>query len=445
MVRRTCVVLVLSLSAALAHSQVEPSATGGSAPTNNDDSLMSMPPQVSGSFFPSSVGSQTRENYLSGGVIATAAYNDNVLVGETAKPVNAETYFITPSIQWEQTTARTQSALTYSPGFSFYDPTSDLDSVTENLAAEFRYRFTPRFAISGQDSFQQNSTVFSQPYILNGATITGSPDSPGPILILPYAGQLFDSTSAEAGYQFSRSGMFGGSGFYSMFHFTNSSQDEGLSDSTSYGGSGFYSSRFGRNNYVGGTYRYSISNTSPFASNTKSQSGSLFYSFYVSRQISVSLSGGPDYVTLSAPGIPTTSTWAPSGGATVAWQRSRANFVLGYSRGISTGWGLYGAYKTDNGTISASYQFARKLGGTISGNYSDIQNLTALLATTTPSGHTLFGRASLQYQLSEHMTAVAEYSRLHENYGGIAEIANSPNADRAAISVNYQFRRPLGR
>ena len=288
MISRTCVVLVLSLSAALAYSQVEPSATGGSAPTSDDDSLMTMPPQVSGSFFPSSVGSQSRENYLSGGVIATAAYNDNVLVGETSKPVSAETYLISPSLEWEQTTTRTRGSLTYSPGFTFYRPTSVLDSVTENLAADFRYRFTPRFVASVQDSFQQNSTVFSQPYLLNGATITGSPDSTGPILILPYAGQLADSTSGEFGYQFSRSGMFGGSGFYSLFNFTNSAQDSGLYDSHSYGGSGFYSSRISRSQYLGGTYRYSMSQTTPFSSTTESQSASVFYTIYLAEeQISV--------------------------------------------------------------------------------------------------------------------------------------------------------------
>lgn len=43
------------------------------------------------------------------------------------------------------------------------------------------------------------------------------------------------------------------------------------------------------------------------------------------------------------------------------------------------------------------------------------------------------------------MTAAADYSRIHENYSSISEIAIDPNADRVTVSLNYLFRRPLGK
>src|SRR5579863_9305834 len=95
--------------------QVEPSASGGEGPTE-DDSLMSMPTAVSGAFYPSAPGDSERSNYLSGGLTVTAAYNDNVLTRETVTPVGAETYEIRPDLRLEEKTSRTDASIAYDPG-----------------------------------------------------------------------------------------------------------------------------------------------------------------------------------------------------------------------------------------------------------------------------------------------------------------------------------------
>jgi hypothetical protein len=445
MFRRIFLSLAVLVGSTPLWCQVEPSATGGSG-TTDDDSLMSMPPAISGSFYPSEVGSQGRENVLSGGLLFTAAYDDNVLAGGGGTgTIGAESYTILPNIEISTSTSRLRGSLNYSPGFMFYDPTTYLNQVTQNADADFQFRWTPHTTLAVQEVFRQNSTVFSEPYTVSGATISGSGSSGYPIVIAPYAGQIMDSTSAHVGYQFSRSSMISASGNYSSFSFSNSTASQGLYSSHGGGGSGSYSRRFGRAQYLGLSYRYAISETTPSPSTTESQFATVFYSVQLSNSFSLSASGGPEYTTTSVPGTSTIATWAPSGNGSIGWQRRRAAVTLGYSRAVTTGWGLFGSFTADSATASARWQFTQRLTGGLSGNYSNTKNATPSITTTSLAGHTVFGRASLDYMLGQHLNLVGEYNRLHNTFSGIVAISDDPDADRIAVSLSYGFRRPLGR
>jgi hypothetical protein len=440
--RLSLISILLLLSTSLL-CQVEPSASGGEGATD-DDSLMPLSPEVSGSFYPSSVGSQARSNTLSGGIVFIAAYEDNLLTDATSKPVSAESYSINPAIRLEQSTSRTHGSLSYSPGFTFYEPVSAFNRVIQNALADFQYRLTPRLTFSGQEFFEQNSSAFSQPYSYAGATVSGSNDVGAPILIVPFLGQIVNSTSGTIGYQFSRNGMIGGSGSYSIFDFSGQTQQTGLYNSGTEGGSGFYSRRLTLAQFIGVRYRYYRTVTNPGVATTQTQAGSVFYTITFPDRLSLSLSGGPEYELTTSPGVPSTNTWGPGGSVSLGWQRTRTNLAMGYSRAITSGQGFLGAYTTDNANLTAQWLLTPRLTAGLSGSYSNIKNATPLLAPTNPAGHTLFGRASLQYTLSEHMNVVGEYTRLHQNYGGIAEITNDPNADRVSVTLNYSFTRPLG-
>ena len=442
---------ILFLSSAMLLSvplvaQVEPSASGGgSAPTTNDDEAMTLPPQVSGSFYPSEVGDLQRQNLLSIGLIFITSYDDNVLTGETARAVGAESFSILPTVSLSTLTGRANGILSYSPGFQFYHPTSDLNHVTQNLLASFSYRMSPRTSVGVSDSFSQNSTVFSQPYTFAGTTISGSGEQMGPVVLLPYANQLSDTTDAHIGYQISRTAMIGASGSFGIFDLSNDAQGQGLYNSASAGGSVYYDRRLGRSQYFGVNYRYEKTDTNPIASTTVSQYGTVFYTFYPSRSFSLSVSGGPEYTTTTAHGIAEIDTWAPSIVASGGWHNLRTNLAVSYARSVSTGWGLLGSFKSDNASLSGQREFTRKFIGGISGNYSNTRNETPVLANYNANGHLLLGRVGLTYRLAERFDVVGEYVRLHEDYGGIAVIAHNPDDDRVSVTFNYRFSRPLGR
>jgi hypothetical protein len=443
MLSRICSILILLLISTPLWCQVEPSASGGEGPAD-DDSPMPMSPQVSGSFYPSSVASQIRSNTLSGGVIFTTAYYDNLFANATSKPVRAESYAVTPSLRLDQSTSRTHGGLSYTPGFTFYEPVSALNAVMQNAIADYQYRLTPRLTLSGQDFFEQNSSVFSEPYTYAGATVSGSNDVGSALLIIPYLGQIMNSASGTVGYQFSRNGMIGGSGSYSIFHFSGQSAQTGLYNSGTAGGSVFYSLRLTRSQFIGVRYGYSRTVTSPVAVTTQTQQGSAFYTIAFPNRLSLSLSGGPVYEVTTLTGAPSSNTWGPGGTASLGWQRTRTNLAVSYSRAITSGEGFLGAYTADIANLSAQWLFTPRLSTELSGSYSNLKNATPLIEGTNPTGHTLFGRASLQYTINQHMNLVGEYTRLHQDYGGIAEIANDPNADRVSVTLNYSFTRPLG-
>jgi hypothetical protein len=436
--------LAMLVASMQAWCQVEPSASGGEG-SAEDDSLMSMPTPVSGAFYPSAPGDRERSNYLSGGVAVVAAYNDNVLTRETVTPVGAETYEIRPDIRLEQRTSRTDASMSYDPGFVFYHPTSELNSVSQNANGSFEYRMTPHSRLSIQEVFQQNSTVFSQPYSLSGATINGSGDPNVPIILAPYVGQYSTFSTLHLSYQPSRSGMVGVSGNFGRINFSNTTQSIGLYDANSGGGTAFYTRRLTRTQFIGMEYKYSITKTDSPSTRTQSQYGSLFYTVRLGENLSVSLKGGPEYSTTSVPGSAPINSWAPSGTVGIGWQEKRANLALDYSRAVTTGWGLLGAYTTDTAGVGFEWLFSKRLEGGVNGNYANTQTTTPLLVSGSQLGHMLYGRASMQYMFSERVSLVGEYGRLHEDFGGVAAVQNDPDADRFAVTLNVNFMKALGR
>lgn len=426
-------------------SQVEPSASGGSGETT-DDSLMSMPPGESGSFYPVEVGSGQRTNVLSAGVLVYGAYDTNVLAGETATPVAAESVNVVPIIRIMAKTPRFSGSLSYSPGFMYYTPTTELNEITQNAVADFHYRWTPHTTVSVQEVFMQNSTVFSQPYTYSGTTISGSMNPATPMVIVPYAGQITESTNGHVGYQFSRSSMIGVSGSFATYQFSNVAQFEGLDNSNVSSGSAFYTRRLTRTQYLGLSYSYAYTTATPYPFTTKSQMGEVTYDFYLGSGFSLTLKGGPEYISSSTPGSSPINTWAPSGSAGIGWRRVRDSFALDYSRSVTTGWGLLGSYTADTAGVNIRHSFTQRLVGGLNGVYANTKNATPeIVSFGVATGHTLFGRSSLEYQISEHLHMIGEYAYIRTDYSGISALSNSPTDNRVALTLNYEFQHPLGR
>jgi hypothetical protein len=81
-----------------------------------------------------------------------------------------------------------------------------------------------------------------------------------------------------------------------------------------------------------------------------------------------------------------------------------------------------------------------------SANYAINKSVTpALNISGETGGHTIAGSATAGYAISQRISAQFEYDRVHQSYSDIPAISSSPNSDRAMISLNWQFTRPLGR
>src|SRR6202453_872897 len=90
--------LLATLVAAPVLGQVQPSATGGNA-TTEDDTQMMTPPPVNGVPYPTEA-TAARPNYFKGSLAAEVAYIDNVLPGSTTIPVSDTTYTVLSDISF---------------------------------------------------------------------------------------------------------------------------------------------------------------------------------------------------------------------------------------------------------------------------------------------------------------------------------------------------------
>lgn len=427
------------------------STTGNDATATSDDSRMLTPPPVSGAAYASIPESQERSNYLSAGVIFNTAYSDNVLGGVTSKPVSDIDYSVWPTISLDQTTTRLHSILTYAPGFTFYQKTTGRNEADQNASIDFQYRLSPHVTASVRDSFQKTSNVFSQPDPLSAAAVYGSTQVPTAAIVPPVADRLSNNADADLSYQFSRTSMIGASATFSNLHYPDPSQVPGLYDSSSKGGAAFYSHRLSKKHYIGAQYQYSRILAFPTGAEFETQTHTmfLFYTLYLRPNLSLSFSGGPQHYEATQSSLLNEHSWSPAVNASLGWQGKRTTFAASYSRTVTGGGGLIGAFESNSANASARWQIARMWSVGAGAGYAIYKNvLTSVptsLAAISQGGHSITGTVSLQHPIGQHFEAELGYTRMHQSYSDVAVISTAPNTNREFISISYHFNRPLGR
>ena len=455
-----CVGLLL-LSGAQLWSQVDttptapvPAVTGVSnsydQPSNSDQ--MMTPPPVSGQSYPTAPSSAERSNYLRGGVAFASAYTDNALGSVDGHPVSDVSYSIWPTIALDESTSRLHIVSTYAPGFTFYQRESNLNQADQTATIDLQYRLSPHVAISARDGFQKTSSVFNQPDPTSAFAVSGSTQQANFSIIAPIADVLSNAGNVGITWQFAANAMVGASGTFANLHYPDQTEVPGLFDSSSQGGSVFYTHRISKMHYLGVTYQYQrlVSDATLGQNETQTHALLFFYTLYVSSRLSLSFFGGPQYADVGPQFLNTQTTspgfqsWNPQVGGSMGWQGRFTNVALSYSHMISGGGGLIGAVKLDSATASIRQQMTRKLSGSIAGGYAQSNVLQSTLLGND-SGHTLSATASLQRQFGERIGLQLGYTRLHQDYSGVAVLAETPNTNREFVSISYHFARPLGR
>jgi hypothetical protein len=424
-------------------AQVEPEGNGGAG----EGSPMAVPPPVSNQSYPTAVGSEMRSNYLRMGVSFATSYINNFYTN-SANPLSETTYAISPTISYEQTTPRQSRSFTYSPGFTFYHPSSSLNEVDHDLTALYQYRLTQHLTINANDALIRSSTYFGDPNSATGGAVSGSPQPVTPGITVPFAERLTNAANVDLSYQFSPSGMIGGAGTWDKLDYPNPSEVTGLYNSDSRGGSAFYNRRISASEYIGTNYQYSMVIASPQGDQDITQTNTIyaFYSIYLlQRRLSLSISGGPQHYSITQPLLPPSNGWNPMLMASMGWQGTRTNVALSYSRQVTAGGGLLGAFTSESGNISSRWQMRRTLTAGLNGTYANNKAIAQILNASVQNGHTISGAVTAQYTISPQLTMNGSYDRIHQSYSGVAAVAGNPNSGRVTVSLSWQFLRPLGR
>jgi hypothetical protein len=440
--------IIALLLAIPAFSQVENSGAvpAASGPAVEDDRMVT-PPSVSDQPYSTQFASETRSNFVQGGVTFTTAYSDNVLGSTQGSAVSDVSYSIAPTLSLDRTDTRLHSVFSYSPGFTFYQHTSERNQADHNIAADLSYRLSPHVTLDVRDTFRKSSDFFNQ---FNPGTtnqVNGGTQTPAVAVVPPLANQLTNNGSVGLTYQFARNAMVGIGGQFNYLHYPDLTQVPGLYDSNAAAGQAYYTHRLSSRHYVGASYQYQKTLAYPVdqRSETETQTGQLFYTIFLSPTWSASVSGGAQYTNLLFTPFPLITQWSPTGSASLSWQSPHTAFVAGYSRSVSAGGGLVGAYDNSSANASLRRQLLRTWSAGLSGNYAIYKALEPGVFPGSQDGHSISGGFSVQHQLSQHVSLDAGYNYLHQSYNNVAAIAGAPDTNRAWISVSYQFSRPLGR
>jgi hypothetical protein len=443
---KTCVAILLMAFPVISQETASTSESTASSNAVTEDRMVT-PPTVSGDSYTTEFLSESRSNYLRGGIVFTTAYSDNVLGGTSGAPVSDESYSIFPTISLNKTTSRVQSNFTYSPGFTFYQHTSSRNQADQNVSLDLKYRLSPHVTLTIDDVFRRTSNVFNQPNPASNTQVSGTPQSPTVAIVTPIADQLSDSANIGLSYQFAANAMVGISGYFNYLHYPNPEQVPGLYDSNSGGGSAFYTYRLSKKHYIGANYRYERILAYPVnaTSDVEIHTAYLFYTVYLKPTLSISVSGGPQHTNAVQSPLPTLSQWSPSGTASISWQGQHSSLAANYAHLVTAGGGLTGAYESHSANVTARRQLLRTWSGGISGYYSINKTLDPNIFLVGQDGHSISGTVSVQHPLGEHLGVEFGYSYLHQSYDNIAAIAGAPDTNRGWISISYQFSRPLGR
>jgi hypothetical protein len=347
-------------------------------------------------------------------------------------------------IAFNTTSARLRTSANYNPNFSFYQPSTSLNEADHYAAFKLGYSFSPRLAVNLSDTLVRSTNGFSQ---IGTGGISGSTQATTPGIVVPFGERFTNIASAGLSYQFSPHGMIGGLGNVDNLDFANAPQTAGLYNSDSRGGGGFYNHRLSASQYLGAIYGYEQTLAYPAIGQYETRTHTIdgFYTIYLNEAFSLSVAGGPQYYSASHAPFPTTGAWSPSVTASMGWQGLHSTFAADFSRTVTGGGGLLGAYYSRSAGAVGVWQFSRLWDAGLNVNYTINKNATTLFLLTTAGGHSFTASLSLGRKLSTHTRATLVYDRIQNRYDGIPSIATNPNSDRVMARFSWEFQRPVGR
>jgi hypothetical protein len=281
-------------------------------------------------------------------------------------------------------------------------------------------------------------------------------DRPNLSVVTPLSRQTANTSTAELDYQFSASSMVGASGTFYLSHFQDPPTGYRLVDTESAGGQAFYNYRISARHMIGLTYRFQRFSFSPIPDGALVHSALLVYTFRFNPNLELSLFAGPEYVnahTAIPSGVPAMSmagdanivqrNWSGSGGATFNWTGQRNSVTAEFIREVTDGGGLLGVVRANIADGGVRRQLTHSLGASLGLAYAtnDSVNQFSTLQSRlkTASVSTSFDRS-----LGNHIDFRFGYTRNYQQRFSLAALDNI-NHNRAWVSLQYNFARPLGR
>jgi hypothetical protein len=457
------ILILLALCAAIpAWSQATGTGTGTTGDSGNptsdeqpDQPLandgMLTPPPVSGQSFPILTGAEERTNYLNFGVTANIAYDDNVEGGYTGVSKGDMIYSIWPTISLNRTSLRLREIFNYSPGFTFYQPSTIFNATDQNATGDMQYLMGTHTTIDLQDNFTRSSSLFNQPFTSSQGVVSGGAPTQTTGAIAAFAERILNSASARLTNQTGDNGLVGLSAGYDQLDYPVSKEAEGLYNATSWEGGAFTTQRLTSRQYLGANVQHARVVSYLSGTDNVMQRDNIFgfYTIYLRNlkqsMLSLSVTGGPEHYSIAQYPQALLSKWTPSGTVAVGWQAHLSSASASFSRTVTGGGGLPGAYVEDGVQATYRRQLAPTWDINVSALYSLNKSVTPQYAFSEPGGHTFAASASADHLLTKNIKLSFGYDWMDQIYKAVVALSPLPISNREYGAITYQFTRPVGR
>lgn len=421
-------------------------------------SLMEQPGHLSGEAPMLSLESDPDfRNVLFGNVTMGAAYDSKGLSRQGANGGVVQSsdvrFFAQPGAALRQTLSKTVVTLSYSPGISFSQHNMDDRQYTHNAAGDIRWTPNKRWQLHARQDYSYSTNPF---------------ENVGRVPLLSELGGFFGPTytgvlgtlkreqlvsNGDVSYRISQRMAVGVTGTYQLSHLGYANYigtPPSLSNSKSFSGSAFFSDRITRRHTLGiqatygDFYTYGLS-----PSRTQAPAILVFDTWQINNHSALTVFGGPQYARTSAtfyllPGLPITLRQTgthPALGATYTWSGDRNAWSLQYSRRIGTGSGLSGTSESNYGEAGFRTRLGQRWSSELRFRVDDEKTLVTYGSDVW--FRTMWAGAGVTRELTRRLSLRADGAYIKQWASGL----NYAPTDHIVIqaTLDFHFLKSLGR
>jgi hypothetical protein len=314
-----------------------------------------------------------------------------------------------------------------------------------------------RWALNFSDSFsylpQSPTTGLSGiPGVgdLGAVPVQGPAQGPGGGVLSFSGNRVVNQLSGSAERQLSPATSISGTGSWSIIHFFDESA--GLSSSGVSGSVALNRRLDARSSAsVDAVYTtYSYNNTSPALStlypDIETKGINASYQRLVSRSISISLSGGPLWIS-SSNSLQIPSRLSAAGSASLNYTRGLTSASLAYSRGVNAGSGVLAGALSDTAIATVAHTYGRRWVTSADFGYSHSAGLTELPIETSPTPvnevyDSFFGGVQVTRGFTPRLSGYASITVTHQssNYSLPTQNAFTGTSEIFGVGITFTPR-----
>jgi len=392
-------------------------------------------------------GTPAPRNILSLGFSSGSSYDDNIF-GNNQNRVGDVDFLFGPSLSLHRDGRLLSLALSYQPYFRIYRRTSEPNAVDQTLALDVAYQATSRFSLRGRGSAYYTTGLFQPSQNVEFVPGLGSPSSLNNTLYTPITRQLSWSSRIDATYQVrvhDSVGLFVGD---SRLNFTQQASSAGYLQNTEERQAGLlYEHRLSPHTTVGTNYLFEDIR---FGSDSRTlvHSAFLSYSQQVSRSLTVSVFGGPQYSRLhevvifpvgpfrfQVPIFQVGWNWALGG--TLTKRLDKTVLQLNAQRQVSNGGGFIGAVVGTSVGASVRRRLPARWDAILSGGYAKNVSLTS--GSYASEFHSETAGLGFERSFTERLSFRLGYDYFRQRGSGQLPFFASFDRNLWSAQLSYQF------